>query len=207
MARLGLGQLQDALRNPAEFRRQMELAEGSSFGETYVSALRQTIFRYHRTGDRTEARTYLRDRLENSRRLRNASRIFETRDQLEWYIDEHERREWPTFQSPLRLVVPVRRGLTELTCSGEVARLDLVPTGGYAGWLFVNDSDDTWIRELRFPIIQAALASEVFGVPPSEIQVGIYDMSARRVSLTQYPPVQLVRARRTLRRLVTDLGF
>jgi hypothetical protein len=205
--RLGLGQIEDALRDPPAFRRVMDAAEGASFGETYVSALRQTVFLYHRTNDRVEAREYLRRRLTNSSRLNNPSRIFDTRDQLEWYIGEHEARGWATFQSPVRIRVPLRRNPSDLTCSGELVRLDLVPAGGYAAWLFVNHVGDNWVDELRFPIIQSTVAQTTLSVPSSEVYVGIYDLPNRRVETYQYSPSQLVQARRRLRRLVSDLGY
>lgn len=207
MPRLSLGDLEAAQKNPRVFRQMLDTDEPGSFGETYVGALRQTIFyHYHRTGDPAEARAYLEQRMENSTRLRSVARRFDTLDQLDWYVEEHRTRGWVTSQAPLNIEVSLRRA-SELRCSGQIGRIDLVPSGGYAGWLFINDLENDWKTQLRFPVVQHTLATQVLDVATEEIHVGVYDLQNRRVELTQYSSDDLTKARKKLGRLVKDLGY
>lgn len=206
MPRLPLGHLEDALRNPPAYRLRMNAGTSSPFGETYAGALRQTIFRYHASGDADEAYRYLEQRLANSGRLRSGRRVNETLENLEWYVEEHRRRAWPTFQVGLRLIVPSSsRAPSDIVCSGEVARLDLMPAGGYAGWMISGDTEPGWESQLRFPLIQNALARTTFGVPDSEVSVGVYDFASRRALLTSYSEPEIRRATRRLGELLRAL--
>lgn len=206
--RIPLGDIENALRDPSAYRSQLESGNEQVFGETYAGALRQAIFRYHSTKDSQVALAYLEGRLTNSQRLRNPARIRETMDDLEWYVDEHATRGWQTFQAPVRLMIPPPLAfVAPPVCSGEVGRLDLVPAGGYAGWLFSGDVGVGWERQIRFPLIQHGLSVGPLGVSPSEIQVGVCDFRARRVALHRYSDGEIARARGRLTQLLKSLGF
>ena len=56
--------------------------------------------------------------------------------------------------------------------SGKIARLDIIPSGGFAATNFEARPSD-WRTQLRVPIIQKALANEL-RCPASEVQVGMY---------------------------------
>jgi hypothetical protein len=207
MARLPLGHLEDALRNPAAYRLRMREGSESRFGETYVGALRQTIFRYHASGNADEAYTYLEQRLANSARLQSGRRANETLENLDWYVEEHRSRGWPTFQAGVRLVVPYPGRLApDIVCSGEIGRLDLKPTGGYAGWVISGDTGPGWEDQLRFPLMQDALAQVVLGVPDQEVSVGVCDFTRRQALLTSFSGKEIVRARRRFGELLRQLA-
>lgn len=205
--RLALGQLEDARQDPAGYRARMNSARPGSFGDTYMGALRQAIFLYHKTAQAGQAHTYLQHRLDRSKRLTSVSRRADTLDQLDWYTDEHQSRAWPTFQCALRLVVPLPAGPAgDLVCSGEIMRVDLVPSGGYAAWLMGSELILQWNTQLRFPIIQSALAGTL-GVSIDNVSVGIYDFANRQIESRQYSEQEVRSARRAFNKLVRDLGF
>jgi hypothetical protein len=206
MPRLALGRMEEALIAPAEFRAALDSQNERRFGETYRSALRHAVIRYHGNGDGVAAVEYLRNRFENSSRLRNADRILDTIDQLEWYVSQHTTQHWLTAQSPLRIVVPMPSNTVDLTCSGELLRLDLNPAGGYVGWTLFADAPQTWSTELRFPLIQSSLAASL-GVSPDEIGVGIIDSVNHSVERISYGALDLRRAKRRFARLVSALGY
>lgn len=207
MPRLALGQLEDARQDPGAYRDRMNSAHPGSFGDTYMGALRQAIFLYHRTGQAGEAHAYLQRRLNRSKRLKSVSRRADTLDQLDWYTNEHQARAWPTFQWALRLVVRLPAGTAnDLVCSGEIMRVDLVPNGGYAAWSTGSGLIQDWNTQLRFPIIQDSLASTL-GVSANDITVGIYDFANRQIESRQYTEREVKSARRAFSKLIRDLGF
>ena len=129
-------------------------------------------------------------------------------EQLEWYIEEVEGRMWPTFQVRPNVSIPLTtRGNAPLSCSGQLGRLDLVPTGGYVAWLFKEDDLGEWEGELRMPLIQQTVAHTLLSVPPSEVQVGVYAFSVRQVALRIFTDREIQEARRELDRLVCAMGF
>jgi hypothetical protein len=206
--RLALGAIEEALANPAAFRARADAGDGGGFGYTYASALRNAIYRYHSTTDRNDAAEYLEESIQNSTKLRSAQRRAETIDQLDWYIEQHTALGWPTFDTRVRISVPVpARAADSLTCTCEVGRIDMVPTGGYAAWLLASTVGPDWRNELRMPLLQGTLADVTLAVPSNEIQVGIYDLSARAVLSTTFAENVILAARRRFNRLVSDLGF
>jgi hypothetical protein len=206
--RLALGAIEDALANPAAFRARADAGDGGGFGYTYASALRNAIYRYHSTRDRDVAVKYLEESIRNSKTLKSAQRRAETVDQLDWYIEMHAALGWPTFDTRVRLSIPVpSRAAESLTCTGEVGRIDMVPTGGYAAWLFASSVSPAWRDELRMPLLQGAVADVTLAVPTNEIQVGIYNFATRQVLSTTFTDSAIRSARRRFTRLVSDLGF
>lgn len=206
--RLPLGAIEEALANPAAFRARADAGDGGGFGYTYASALRNAIYRYHLTRDRDDAAEYLEESIQNSKKLTSGQRRAETIDQLDWYIEQHTALGWPTFDTRVRVSIPVpARAADSLTCTGEVGRIDMVPTGGYAAWLFASSVNPEWRDELRMPLLQGTLAAVTLAVPTNEIQVGIYDFSARDVLSTTFADNAIRVARRQFNRLVSDLGF
>jgi len=83
--------------------------------------------------DAVQARSYLEDGLAG---FRDASKRTKTMERFDWYVEEYQSRTgWVTTETLRRIVVdPPTWTPADLVISGEVPRMDLVPTGGYAGW-------------------------------------------------------------------------
>ncbi len=94
----------------------------------------------------------------------------------------------------------------EIICSGRVWRLDLVPSEGYAGWIFRSQDSRGWDAELRMPLIQEALA-EVLDVPSRSVRVGVYAFGDRRSESRVYTSPEIRSARRRFAKLLANLGF
>lgn len=208
MSPLPIGDIEVALGNPAAYKRTLSASTKGGFGVTYMSMLRHAIFKYHSTRDAVLAMDYLRSKLEASSHLRSPARRAETVEQLEWYLEDHIQRRWETFQTRLNLelVLPSRIP-DDFKCSGEVARIDLVPSGGYAAWLIVGDVDLSWRTELRFALIQGAIAARTLSVPPNDVQVGVCAVKSRTVGLMRHSALEVSAAYRRFDRLLQDLGY
>ena len=156
MPRLPLRDLEEALRNPMAYRQKLQQSVDSFYGPTYFGALRDAIFLFHKmNGNVGQARLYLQARLA---RFVDTTRSTAMVEHLEWYAAECLSRRWPTFQTRLRVVIPLAsRVPSDLFCSGEVGRVDMVPAGGYAAWLMQNRRPEDWTRELRMPLLQGAM--------------------------------------------------
>lgn len=174
---------------------------------TYLAAIRHAILRYHRYGDRAGTRRYIEDLLARHN-LVNSGRVDETVEQLDWYVDEHESRNWPLVRVGVRVNVPLpRRVPLDLKCSGEVFRVDLKPAGGYAGWVLQQAASRDWQAELRLPLIQRVMARDTFGVPISEVAVGIVDLKDRAVHLYSYSEREITAAETDLDRVLKIMGY
>lgn len=206
MLRLPLRELEDALKNPIVYRRKMEETSNGEFWPSYFGALRDATGKYHKwNGDAVRAIAYLEKRLE---RFSDQKRRADTIDHFMWYVDEYSNRGWPMFQTRLNVEVslPVWAP-ANLICSGQVSRLDIVPTGGYAAWLMRIREPEGWFNELRMPLLQGALACNVLQVPVNEISIGIYSFEERFVALRCFTQSEISQAHAILGDLFRQMGY
>ena len=144
-------------------------------------ALHLAIFEYHRKNeDLAHAMTYL-DHLFH-RNFKNKKYLVQLEDQLDDYAVGFKAQGHVVVETKRNIAIPAH---ADLIITGEIPRLDLVPRGGYAVWLF-SAAADTWSQELRMPLIQAHYA-ERLGAPLTEVSVGFFDTesgSYSSVSLT-----------------------
>lgn len=206
MIRLPLGDLEVARRNPVEYRRRLATPQPSAFCPSYFSAVRDAVFRFHRSGGNfLEAREYLTDRLAG---FRDMNRRAEMAEQYEWYVEEYIARGVLTFETRLRLVIPPpNRDAGEIMLSGEVSRIDMKPSGGYAAWLFRSREHANWTAEMRMPLIQDQLTTSVLNAGPGEVTIGLYSFEERYVDERCYSPQEIAQARHDLDDLLARLGL
>lgn len=206
MPRLPLRELEEALKNPSAYRAKLEQSAESTYGATYFGALRDAILKYHKDyNDIAQTRAYLEVRLN---RFKDSIRSSETMEQLEWYIEDYVSRGWPMFETRMRVVIPLPQwALPNLVCSGEVARVDVIPTGGYAAWLIRSRGVDDWFHELRMPLIQGTVSESILKVPVSEVSIGIYSFAEQFVDLRSYSQPEIDQAYSKLADLLRELGY
>jgi hypothetical protein len=205
-SRIPLGDLEQAARDPSGYRARMGGASRGGFTYGHFNVLRNAIRRFHGTHeDEVQARVYLENGLT---RFRDTSKRAETMHQFNWYVEEYRsRRGWVTSETMGRIVVQLPPWVPAgLVCSGEVTRIDIVPSGGYAGWLFRNDDIADWRRERRMPLIQDTLAREM-GVDTEEVMVGVYGFRQRVIEHTTYSIDEVESAYASLENLLRQLGF
>ena len=203
--RIRLSDLELAARDPVGFRVSMDAPSSSRYRYGYFNLLRNTIRRFHDNGgDAHHAMTYLEAGLT---RFRDAARRSETVNQFEWYVEEHRRNGRITVEVMGR--VEARRPAwapQDLVCSGEITRLDIVPGGGPAGWLFRNSSIAGWDQELRMPLIQEALAFEV-GRDVEDVMVGVYGFQEQIFDQRTFSRDEVRAAYLRFEDLLRQLGF
>jgi len=205
MRKFPLRDLDEARRDPVAYRHKLDYPSDSVQRPTYFNALRDAILKFHKTKDVVQARAYLEDRLT---RFTNVERCKEILAQFEWYAAECVGREWPTFETRLRVVVPLpARAPDDIICSGEVSRVDLIPSvSGYAAWLMRQRGAEEWFDTLHMPLIQDAVARQM-GAPISEVHVGVYSFAERMVELRSYEPQEIAQAYSELDTLFESMGF
>jgi hypothetical protein len=196
--------LEEASADPVGYRARLYGPPRQAQGSIYFNALRNAIFNFHKPQwTAAQAENYLEDRLAGAP---NASRKAEVLDQFRWYLERYRALGWPTALTRLNLSIPLPpRAPTDLSISGQVARVDFTPSGGYAGWIFVSGAARSWRRGLRMPIVQEVLAQEM-NVTTDEVIVGIYAFQDRTVEHTSYSATEIRDARATLENLLQRLG-
>jgi hypothetical protein len=198
MFKLSLTELEIARRKPRAFRDVLDRrskGEKRRFSWGYYNALREAIRHFHKMNESVyEAHSYLENGLE---RFKDLKRSQETVDQLAWYIGDYFNRGWISTQTYSHIIVPLEDIGVQLRCSGEISRLDIVPTGGYAAWLFRSREPDGWRNELRMPIVQD-VAARMLGVSNSEIKVGVISFQERYSEFHSYSGRQIVAAYKEL---------
>lgn len=200
--RLPLRDLMEASADPARYRTKL-FNSPSGGGPNYFNALRDSIFNYHKEGwTAATAERYLEGRLD---RLTGNVRRDDVSDQFRWYVGEYEARGWSTFRTRMNVRIPLPSGAPAgLPVTGEIARMDVVPIGGYAGWVFLSGHAGAWREDLRMPLIQSVLA-EKMDVPADEVVVGVYALGERTAELTSYSDTEIAATRSSLRELVRQL--
>jgi hypothetical protein len=181
----------------------VERAPRQAQGSIYFNALRNAIFNFHKPQwTVAQAESYLEDRLADAA---NASRKAEAFDQFHWYLEQYRALGWATAFTRLNVNIPLPPWApADLSISGQIARVDLVPSGGYAGWIFLSGAAHGWRQELRMPLVQEALAGEM-NVTIDEFIVGIYAFQDRSVEHTCYSATEIRQARASLEGLLQRL--
>lgn len=199
-----LRELDEAGADPAGYRSKLYGPPRRAQGSPYFNALRNAIFNFHKPHWTTvQAESYLEERLA---RTPNAARKSEALDQFRWYLKKYRDLGWPTALTRLNLNISLSsRAPADLSLSGQVARVDFAPSGGYAGWIFVSGTAHGWCQGLRMPLIQEALAQKM-NVTTSEIIVGIYAFRGKAVEHTSYSATEIREARASLESLLQRLG-
>lgn len=123
-------------------------------------------------------------------------------------MEEYQRRRgWVTTEIMRRIVIDLPLWApADLVISGEISRMDIVPTGGYARWLFRNNDVRGWDRELRMPLIQETIAYEM-SVSLEEVMVGVYGFQQQVTDQRNYSIDEVRSARLSLEDLLRQLGF
>lgn len=87
----------------------------------------------------------------------------------------------------------------DIRLSGEIGRLDISASGGYAVWLLQKEAGD-WQSDLRLPLLQGHF-SDIWKVPEDQVTVGIYDFELGQHQFTVFSARDIEDARQ----LATDL--
>jgi hypothetical protein len=201
--RLPLRELDEANADPIGYRAKLYGPPRQAQGSIYFNSLRNAIFNFHKPQwTAAQAESYLENRLVNTA---NAPRKAEVLEQFHWYLEQYRALGWGTALTRLNLNISAPPwDPADLALSGQLARVDLVPSGGYAGWIFVSGTARGWRQELRMPILQEALAGEM-NVTTDAVIIGVYAFQDRSVEHTSYSATEIREARASLESLLQKL--
>src|ERR1051326_4728934 len=132
--KLPLADLEEALRNPRAFARQ---ARGSArgFGPTRYLALRSVALGFHKTNDINAAVEQLENRLKEFKTTRDNDAYVE---KLREYVVNFQALGTTVARVRSNIKVPLPPEYTDFQITGQIARLDVDPVGGYRAWLLAN---------------------------------------------------------------------
>ncbi len=192
----------EASADPARYRAKLSNPPRGG-GPNYFNALRDAIFNFHKEGwTAAMAERYLDGRLD---RLTGNVRRDDVSDQFRWYVGEYEAHGWTTFRTRMNVSISLPSWAPiDLSVSGEIARTDLVPSGGYAGWVFLSGDADGWRDDPRLPLIQETLTQEM-NASADEVSVGIYAFRERNAELTRYSAAEIEMTQALLEELLRQL--
>ena len=100
---------------------------------------------------------------------------------------------------PMNLVINPK-----LTIAGEIARLDLVPSRGYAAFVLSREQAEDWRSQIRFPLMQAYFA-EKLNCALLDVSVGIYSVPDAVHELHRFSPSRVSAAQAEIAKLATRL--
>jgi hypothetical protein len=164
--RLSHSRLEAARQDPMSFGAGTGSPSGFRFSK--VRALHYAVYEFHRTdGDLSRASDYLYTLYH--RNFKTTGDYARLDDQLAEYAAWYRLSGFIVVEYRLQAAIPLGSGVQLV---GEIPRLDLDPTGGYAVWLFGKKPNE-WRGELRMPLLQAGFAQRM-GVRLDQVAVGFY---------------------------------
>jgi hypothetical protein len=174
--------------------------DSTFYGFGYNQVLVLGIYRFHRTGSASQARSYLQDLLtRHSARLRTTAKAQDVLGRFDSY------RQWmagsQTAVAEHRVRLNAQMG-GFLSIGGEISRVDV--TGpGYRGVILGSFPSD-WRDELRMPLIQLALALR-YQRPAEQFSVGVQELDGSSLAMTSYSLQQIEAARAEFRALGSNV--
>jgi hypothetical protein len=141
---------------------------------------------YHQKNDDLDAaQKYLESNFWNTfKKTKNSERrLNDWQEQLEKYAKDFKKLKHHVVDVGKRITFPFT---AKVAMGGEIPRVDLIPGGGHAVYLF-SKKDDNWTNELRMPLLQDFYARS-FGAPSNEVSIGVYCLeTSNHVSKTFGP--------------------
>ena len=198
--RISLSSLQEAISNPRAFLRAQKKPK-TGFRYSRYLLLRSVALGYHAQNDLGTSEALLEAKL--TQKFKGTKRNDECLEQFRDYVAEFTALGTSVAKVRDRVRVVLPDEYEDYAITGEVARLDLHPAGGYRAWLLANRTED-WRDELRFPLLQAACAAQL-DVDVDEVIPGVYDFSRSSYVELRYSKKDIQTARRKLEKFLDEL--
>lgn len=140
------------------------------YGPSVFRFWQYAIRHYHQSsGNRINAVTYFEDKFRNN--FKTESLLDTFNEYLFQYFDSFEALDCHTFEIGKKIQFPIG---SDVMLTGEIPRIDLVVSGGYSVYFFSKEIT-TWQSQLRLPLIQRIIASEL-DCDESNVSVGVYTL-------------------------------
>lgn len=185
MRKFSISRLEEARSNPRLFAQSLKKTSTDIFlGISKFMTWRNAIFDYHKEGDLDKIVTDFKNKflLRFTDSIKNQRDLEEYIWHLHNYADECHRLNLIYIEQKKRIKIDVT---DKLIISGEIPMISMNNNFGYTAF-FLGKVSSTWDEELKFPIIQNYLATNVYGVNLSEIEVGIYGLDQGKLLLKTY---------------------
>ena len=206
--RITFRDLNEAITDPRGFRRRFTGPQGASpfFRYSFYNVLINSIFHFHKHfNDIAEGESYLIEKLDTFKSTERKRYVI---DQFQWYVGDYLSKSITTFEVQQNVKILPEIPLTaDVTFSGQISRIDIVPSGGYAAWIFRNRDSLDWTNEFSMPLIQYELANRILQVPENEIAIGIYSFPERVIAQHCYSTQELNEAKHRFENLLRTLGI
>jgi len=206
--RISFRELNEAIIHPRLFRRKLRGPQGPApfFRYSYYNVLVNSIFHFHNYfNDPSEGENYL---IEKLNAFKNEQRKEYIVDQFKWYVGDYLSKNITTFEVRQNIrILPEIPLKTDVTISGQISRIDIVPAGGYLAWVFRNRDSSGWVSEFSMPLIQYELANRILKVPNNEITIGIYSFTERVIEQHCYSEQELHDTKHNLEKLLKTLSI
>jgi hypothetical protein len=184
--RISHRELETCRSNPKRWYREARTPGRRGPPPGYNGLLKLGIVRYHKTADSFAARRHLAQLYTNAaHRLKNVSNVERCLEHFDQYVrtltDDH------TVVADARVRIDLSgAGFLELT--GEIHRVDIIDTGTRA--ILLGDYPDDWRTQLRFPLIQRAIARH-YAVPEREVSVGVQRLDGSGLQTARFTKAQI----------------
>jgi hypothetical protein len=197
MIRIPLVELKVALSNPSKYAKSFRPGEGGG-GPSKYGMLLFAIGEFHKTNDPQKAQEYLD--LHITKNFKNVSDLDKYANWLQVYVREFRAlgNNFVGVRDNIAMPLPAR--FSGLTVSGQAARIDLNPAGGYSVWVFVRD-EPSWKEDPRMPLLQLAY-SQKLGVGLDDVSVGTFDFVAGKHATVRYSRIRVNKTQRALWKLL-----
>lgn len=193
--------LEEVRRDPVGWARRQGASASNRGGMSYTHLARLAIYQYHRTGQLESALAKLSEYAKAYRRT-DPSRLEQAEQRVAEYVNWNEATR-PTV-AKVKLNVRLQLGAS-LFVGGEVARVDFDPLGGYRA-LLIDDKESDLDSELRFPVLQLAVARKIER-DPSDVAIGVQSIDDfYRIEVRTFSDRGLAAAKRELDRIAREVG-
>ncbi len=179
MNKISFSQLESARKNPTAFAKSLTAPSGSNPRFSKFMAWQLAVNRYHKEkGDLSKAvnyfeATFMRNFADNSKN---------TAEREDWILDlqaystDDIKGKLTYVEHKKRISIPLT---SKVRLGGELPLSKMNNKGGYSIYFFSREST-LWEGELRFPVIQNYVASTLYGVDLSEVEVGVYSLDLKK---------------------------
>jgi hypothetical protein len=198
--KISLSNLQEAMNNPPAFIRAQKKPR-TDFRYSRYLMLRTVALGYHAQNDLGLSEALLEARL--AEKFKGTKGNIECLEQFRDYVAEFTALGTTVAKVHDRVRVVLPSEYADYAITGEIARLDLHPAGGYRAWLLANRTDK-WRDEIRFPLLQGACAAQL-NVDVDEVVPGVYDFSRSSYTELRYSKRDIETARRRLTKFLDEL--
>ncbi len=175
MNKISFSQLESARKNPTSFAKSLSIPSGNLPRFSKFMAWQLAVYRFHKDkGDLTKAvnyfqATFMKNFTHNSKNIAERDDwIFD----LQTYTTNHIKRKLTYIEHKKRINIPLT---SKVRLGGELPLIKMNTKGGYSVYFFSRENN-LWESELRFPIIQNYVASTLYGVDLSDVEVGVYSL-------------------------------